>query len=219
MVWKWLRFLQLEDLMRISRKPKVGFRHYWHMVHEQPNDPPETYHCSYLVRWINQVDLDFMSTIGNAESIFKKKRDSWNKSASCQMLRSQLAQLLGNKKVTKVICFGLGDMCRQPPEGWGDLLLVGMIQHSVALTIAEVCRDRGSSDVQLLAQDPEYSEPAKELLQENGFTIVGQFGAAGFAEIDDKTVVFSAFVSAPLKQIIADIARPALITCVEIAME
>jgi hypothetical protein len=63
----------------------------------------------------------------------------------------------------------------------------------------------------LLAQDPDYTEQAQEILKGNGFSLVGRFGAGGFAEIDDNSVAFSAFVEAPLKQIIADIARPLLI--------
>jgi len=51
------------------------------------------------------------------------------------------------------------------------------------------------------------------MLQELGFEIVGQGGAGGFAEVDDESVVFSAFVSAPVKQVIADLARPVAIIC------
>jgi hypothetical protein len=86
-----------------------------------------------------------------------------------------------------------------------------MVQHSIALTIAEFCRDGGASEIQLFAQDPDYTERTEEILRGRGFSIVGRFGAEGFAEIDDEKVVFSAFVEAPLKQIIAEIARPPLI--------
>ena len=142
---------------------------------------------------------------------------------SCKTLRSQLGSILLSKKVTKVICFGLGDMCRKPPE-WlrrkassgeqeleASFVRPSMVQHSIALTIAEICRDSTRNDVQLLAQDPDYTEEAKDILKKNGFSIVGQFGAGGFAEVDENSVVFSVFVEAPLKQIIADIARPLLI--------
>lgn len=96
-------------------------------------------------------------------------------------------------------------------QGLENVAADSMVQHSVALTMAEVCRNNGNIEVQLLTQDPDYTEQSKELLERNGFTIVGKFGAGGFADIDDGCVVFSVFVEAPLKQIIADIARPALI--------
>ncbi|KAM0545392.1 hypothetical protein ACHAPJ_011376 [Fusarium lateritium] len=70
-------------------------------------------------------------------------------------------------------------------------------------------------EVKLLAQDPDYTEETIEMLERNGFSIVGQFGAGGFAEIDDDAVIFSAFIGAPLKQIIADLARPVAIITTE----
>lgn len=86
-----------------------------------------------------------------------------------------------------------------------------MVQHSIAVTLAEVCRKDEINHVQFLAQDPDYTEQTKSILERNGFTIIGNFGAGGFAEIDGGSVVFSVFPEAPVKQIIADVARPAVI--------
>jgi sugar phosphate isomerase/epimerase len=91
-----------------------------------------------------------------------------------------------------------------------------LIHHSIALTIADIarsCAATGDTGVRLLTQDPRYSDETKDLLREIGFEIVGEHGAGGFAELDNETVVFSAFTSAPVKQIIADLARPAAIIC------
>lgn len=144
-------------------------------------------------------------------------------SASSEMLRAELSDLLKDKIVTKIIGFGLGDMSREPPE-WlqrqaksnnselaRSFVRPSMVQHAIALTMAKLCGKGDESGTQLLAQDPDYSEQTKQVLTRNGFSIVGPHGAGGFAEIDDHTLVFSAFVEAPLKQIIADIARPVLI--------
>ena len=129
--------------------------------------------------------------------------------------------LLGTNTVKKVLCFGLGDFCRCAPEwlkrqhdSWDETSEINhvtgcMIQHSMALTIAHHCR--GNETVPVLAQDPEYTELAKELLAEKKFDIVGQHGAGGFAELDDESIVISPFAAAPVKQIIADLARPVVI--------
>ena len=118
---------------------------------------------------------------------------------------SQFEKIPATKKVTKIVCFGLGDFCDKPPE-WVrrqssagedetdlDLVRDRMIQHSMALTMAEICHDDTAKNAQLLAQDPNYSEQTMEILKASGFTIVGQFGAGGFAEIDNNSLVFSAF--------------------------
>jgi hypothetical protein len=60
-----------------------------------------------------------------------------------------------------------------------------MVQHSIALTLAEVCRDRTGNGFELLPQDPDYTEEAKEILTKYGFEIFGKFGAGVFAEVDD----------------------------------
>ncbi|KAJ5720415.1 uncharacterized protein N7483_008349 [Penicillium malachiteum] len=83
-----------------------------------------------------------------------------------------------------------------------------MIQHAVALTMARFCGNEMGS---LFAQDPDYSESSEEILSKKDFQIVGRHGAGGFAEIDDDSIVISAFPNAPVKQMIADLARPVLI--------
>lgn len=46
------------------------------------------------------------------------------------------------------------------------------------------------------------------------FEFVGIHGAGGFAELSSDCIVFAPFVAAPINQIIADLARPAvIITC------
>lgn len=86
-----------------------------------------------------------------------------------------------------------------------------IVQHSIALTLANVCNKTARNTIRLLAQDPDYTVQSRRILAENGFEIVGQFGAGGFSEIDGESIVFSPFASAPVKQILADTARPALV--------
>lgn len=129
------------------------------------------------------------------------------------------------RRVTKIACFGLGDIARkmpgvivlpnnegckyQEPEADAAYLFPSIMQHAAAITMAEEAVRVGGKAVRLVSQDPRYSDDAKAFLSAKGFEIIGNFGAGGFAEVDDKTVVFSAWTNAPVKQIIADIARPA----------
>jgi hypothetical protein len=188
-------------------------------VESQPRGPPETYRCSYLVHWDKNYDERFRGIIPYADSVFEEIRKVWNKSSSCLLLQSRLEPVFSAKNVTKILCFGLGDMCRRPPCWYMDQpgsvvaleaesIRRNAIQHSVALTMADMC---GANKVQLLAQDPKYTEEASEMLKARGFSIVGPFGAAGFAEIDNDSVAFAAFSAVPLAQIVADLARPAVI--------
>lgn len=150
----------------------------------------------------------------------------WHMSTTRNSFWSLIQKLLCGHKVTKIICFGLGDISLRAPEWWREqrgpnwqqieaTVMEGRIaQYSAVLTIAAEITSSTRGRVRILTQDPDYAEETKKNLGELGFEVVGQFGAGGFAEVDDDTIVFTAFASAPIKQIIADIARPALIVAV-----
>lgn len=101
-------------------------------------------------------------------------------------------------------------------ESENSVVEAALIHHAIALTIVDMIRSySGASEmgVRLLTQDPGYSDETKDMLQKIGFEVIGEYGAEGFAELDENSVVFSAFTTAPVKQIIADLTRPAIIIC------
>lgn len=152
--------------------------------------------------------------------VFDEKHLLWQNSKTCEVLEALVQAVLSTNTVKKVLCFGLGDFCRSAPEwlkkqhdSWDENSEVKnvmgcMIQHSMALTIAQLCSNK---TLPLLAQDPEYTELAEDILTKKGFKIVGTHGAGGFAEVDEDSIIISPFAAAPVKQIIADLARPVLI--------
>ncbi|KAI0385478.1 hypothetical protein F5Y04DRAFT_292051 [Hypomontagnella monticulosa] len=205
-------------------KPSVKFQGYWQLVFDpNPNSFPQTYLCSYFVKWENLIARHCGGQIENPGSLFRTAQRLWNDSMACKLFKAEIRNLVGARIVTKIICFGLGEFTQKVVEAiegltrtpWPDLetkvMENRMIRHSVALTIAEEIRHATGSKARLLAQDTFYTVNTRDILLENGFEIVGEFGAGGFAEIDRESVVFSASASTPVKQIIADIAHPVLI--------
>ncbi|KAL4805373.1 hypothetical protein BDV18DRAFT_140778, partial [Aspergillus unguis] len=202
-------------------KPHVKYQEYWQLVKAQPNGPVETYLCSYIVDWSNQTARNFRELIAQPMQVFDEKQLLWQNSKTCSQLAALIQDVLGTNTVKKILCFGLGDFCRSAPEwlkkqhdSWDENLEVKnvmgcMIQHSMALTIAQLCRR--NETLPLLAQDPDYTKVAEDILTKKEFKIVGTHGAGGFAEIDDDSIIISPFAAAPVKQIIADLARPLLI--------
>ncbi|CAG7932860.1 unnamed protein product [Penicillium olsonii] len=202
-------------------KPHVKYQEYWQLVKAQPNGPIETYLCSYIVDWSNQTARNFRELLAQPMQVFDEKQLLWQNSKTCKLLAALVQDILGTNTVKKVLCFGLGDFCRSAPEwlkrqhgSWDEdsevkNVMGSMIQHSMALTIAQLCC--GNKKLPLLAQDPDYTEVAEEILTKKEFKIVGTHGAGGFAEIDEESIIISPFAAAPVKQIIADLARPALI--------
>ncbi|KAI1771529.1 hypothetical protein F4818DRAFT_429316 [Hypoxylon cercidicola] len=219
-------------------KPHIKFQEYWRLVRSEPDVPPEAYHCTYLINWANQTIRNYEGPIENVQFLFQTSQQLWEASATCAAFTSQFRELLsrvGNtKKVTKIVCFGLGDMNFKPPDWWRiendskpekerepetSVVEGAFIHHAIALTMADIitrsCSRTRYMGVRLLTQDPNYSDETKDMLRKIGFEVVGEYGAGGFAELDDESVVFSAFAAAPIKQIIADLARPVAIICAE----
>ena len=216
-----------------TREPVVKFQEFWHLVRSTPDGPPETYHCTYLVDWVNRTIRDYEGPLGTTRLTFESSRERWNTSMTCEVFTTQLHKLLLRadgtaKRVTKIVCFGLGDLNIKPKDWWrmreeemppdqrvleSSLIDAPLIHHAMALTIADIVRssaDPGSPGVRILSQDPGYVDQTKDLL-ETGIEVVGAGGAGGFAEVDDESVVLSAFPSVPIQQIIADLARPVAI--------
>ncbi|KAI2463301.1 hypothetical protein F4781DRAFT_440726 [Annulohypoxylon bovei var. microspora] len=174
----------------------------------------------------NQTVPRYEGVIEYSKSLFETRRQLWNNSITCELFRAQLQRLLntGKRRITKVVCFGLGDMVtktaewemnhrRETEQQASETSDVegSLMQHAMALTMAEAIRHHTGVSVELKAQDPGYREQTNEILSENGFKIVDKCGAGGFAEIDEDTLVFAAFVSTAISEVLADIARPALV--------
>jgi hypothetical protein len=128
------------------------------------------------------------------------------------------------RNVTKIICFGLGDMHLKVPDWWRiqnealpkdqrqletSEVEGAFVHHALALTMASVARS--CAGVRLLTQDPGYCHETREIVRDLGFEVVGIYGAGGFTEVDSESIVFSAYAKAPVKQVIADLARPVAI--------
>jgi hypothetical protein len=68
--------------------------------------------------------------------------------------------------------------------------------------------ERKNGILNCYAQDPDYTEIDKLVLKEHGITTLED--PRGFLEIESSTVVISICADVPVKQIVADIARPAI---------
>ncbi|KAI0130757.1 hypothetical protein F4814DRAFT_456760 [Daldinia grandis] len=206
--------------------PTVKFQEYWRLVKAKPDGPPETYRCSYLVGWENRSARDSRGLIKDPRGLLMQNEFKWHISTTYNSFRLLIQKLLHGHRVTKIVCFGLGDIRLRTPEWWREqrgpnwqqmeakVMGSRAMQYLAVLAIATEILSSTGDKVRLLAQDPDYTEETKQVLREFGFEVVGPFGAGGFAEVDDETIVFTAFAAAPIKQIIADIARPTFIIAV-----
>ncbi|KAI1147807.1 hypothetical protein F4825DRAFT_436192 [Nemania diffusa] len=137
-------------------------------------------------------------------AIIEKFEASEEAAAIANMIRNELK----NCTVDKVIAFGLGRI------GFiRDERSQTFYEHAAARVVASVVREVSSSPtVVLLSQEPLYTEVCRDVLSEFGIEIIEGLGAKGFALVDDNTIVLTHNPGFPLREIVADLARPALIS-------
>lgn len=152
------------------------------------------------------------------KAAWDESQRNWTQSAACDQLADALRKDINiPKTIKRMVCFALGDLERAweydtIPAADGLPLRRSMTQHAAALTLATLFGELiGTEPLPVLVQDPAYTPESKQVLTEVGFEVVGGLGALGFTHVDDDTVVMSCSPDVPVKQVVADIARPAVL--------
>ncbi len=85
-------------------------------------------------------------------------------------------------------------------------------QHALALSLCDLIssqQDVSGDIVTCYAQDPAYTDVDRSVLSQAGFIVLED--PRGFLELDDTSIVISFGADIPVHDIIADIARPAIL--------
>jgi hypothetical protein len=130
---------------------------------------------------------------------------AWEASKACHRLRSA-HESTPLPRITKIVAFANSTMAVAD-----TLCPRSSQQHALILTLREILSRRlttGQPEIRCFAQDPVYGEGDKEVLGRVGIAVLDD--PRGFLEVDDETVVLSFCPNIPVRQIVADIARPAV---------
>ncbi|KAK5653063.1 hypothetical protein OQA88_9349 [Cercophora sp. LCS_1] len=140
-------------------------------------------------------------------SFFQRQRDKWETSEGCKRLRELLAT--GQvPPVRKIVAFACGPMfC------YDEFRSHVAFQHAIIMTL----RDVFSQETQCFAQDPYYTEEDKKIL--NGEGIYAVDDPHGFLEVDDESAIISVGADVPIRNIVLDLAKPALLITNEVESE
>ena len=83
-------------------------------------------------------------------------------------------------------------------------------QHGLLLTLKEWLQQRNpKEEIPCYAQDPIYNSMDKQILGEAGGEVIDD--PRGWLEVDEQSMMISVAPNVPVKEIITDIARPAVI--------
>jgi hypothetical protein len=141
---------------------------------------------------------------------FKAIRYTWTASVSHTRLQQCLQQINLQSPITKVVAFALGSMENIDER---EKLERSTYQHALLLSIVDFLRARvnvsASGNLRCYIQDPAYGSVDQSMLQGLGISTIDD--PEGFLEVDEETVILSCNPDVPVRQIIADIAAPAII--------
>lgn len=135
---------------------------------------------------------------------FRMTRESWEASQMCKDLRSTLETIPKTLDISGVLGFSCSSMSIDRNSGRSEF------QHALILTIRDWLRVRNrSGKIPCYVQDPMYTSIDKSILKESNVAVLDD--PQGLLEIDDSSVVFSCSSNIPIKEIVADLARPAVL--------
>ncbi|CAH0047812.1 unnamed protein product [Clonostachys solani] len=219
-----INFNTYQDLLNQTKSRYTGYRD----EKESENDDPlaekeqvEITRALHLYESRESYSSENISEYSSLKDIWDETWGNWTKSKVCKELGDTIAGMPNvATTIDKVVCFGLGSFSnfRRSDDGEeetdGDAdgmpLRRAMVQHAAALTMAtEFGKRVGKGPLKIFTQDPAYTDTEKQVLRDLGIEVVGGSGSLGFTYVDSDTLVFSIAPNIPVRQIVADIARPA----------
>jgi len=149
---------------------------------------------------------------------FREKQAEWEASDCCR----EFKQILASVDIPKVKnLVGLAFHSLRPDTGHFQN---SARQHSIYLTLRDFFNSRATNSsnvsnnddasknnnlVECIVQDPAYIEADEKILAEEDIKVVEDPHA--FLQIDDDSAIISVYPNVPVKEIVADVARPAFI--------
>lgn len=147
----------------------------------------------------------------DSEELFEDALKSWENDSTCKQLKSIFSSI-GSPEVDKIIGFACGTL-RSTNDGRDKRQArCRATQHALLLTLKDIFMDRSGptkSQIGCYVQDPGYSSIDKSIFK--GHDISTLDDPRAFLAVDASACVVSCAPDAPIKEIVSDLARPAVL--------
>lgn len=220
----------LNRMLRVySVKPYIEYVSMEHLTSEKWAEllNKELAFCNILVcHRVKYLDKETRKPITANDAIrpkedvrrdFDKNLHEWMSSEQCRQLRSLDILRQDAGRIKKIVAFACGSITHSDERSEGR----SSYQHALIKTLRDtlsqarheddnLTKEQKEEHIQCFIQDPAYTRIDRELLQDDyGIaTILGN--PEGFLEVDDSTVVLSFAPNVPVRQIVIDVAKPAV---------
>ncbi|KAJ9482201.1 hypothetical protein VN97_g11238 [Penicillium thymicola] len=134
---------------------------------------------------------------------FRKKRLAWEDGETCKNFKSTLSSSASGHDINKIIGLACGSLSLPNND-------CAASQTALLVTLRSWLKERDQDKIVFCyIQDPLNTPVDKEVLADVGFEMIDD--PRGWLEADEWSVVLSVAPNVPVKEIIADIARPAIL--------
>ncbi|RAK84016.1 hypothetical protein BO79DRAFT_159499 [Aspergillus costaricaensis CBS 115574] len=205
----------MEYIMYVSKTPRISYSSLQEVLDEDnlgdylPYNHIEIGHYKYL-RDIRTKELYLncsINSVPDASKLLQESHQIWENTTECQELR---VKLMSRKTapISKIVGIALGSFATVYP----DFQDRSAFQHALLLTLRDIfCKMHNVSQdaIPCFAQDPVCMKNDAVAAGEHGIKIVEDPDA--FLEVDESTVVVSVAPDIAVRQIVFDIARPAVL--------
>lgn len=138
--------------------------------------------------------------------LLQEARGKWESGKEWERLKEKIQERKNFPKVNKIVAFAC---CTMAAGGTLKHSMTFATQHAMILSLRHLFSERSNGEISCFAQDPAYTPIDVTVLGSSGITVLPN--PKGFLEVDDSTIVISMAPNVPVRQIIADIARPAVL--------
>ncbi|KAI0538791.1 hypothetical protein GGR58DRAFT_500765 [Xylaria digitata] len=218
----------------LNRHTEVVYWGYRFLLYPIPSPGLEGF-ASFTVRQVKTPGAYLLPPLHNIRALNRKYKITKEKWARCEaryLVVNVLSRFVLPSTINKIVCFGLDndiignpslsggwwmprekreDEVRQLNEDnkWESSAFETNSQHLAAVSIKEYLETNLEKKVRLLTQNPAYTQDTMAIIRRQGFEIMGTSQIQGFLEVDENTVVISINPNTCVKEILADLARPA----------
>lgn len=147
------------------------------------------------------IEASSLPTHESLTEYFQEQIQIWNETD----MRNKVAHILntsaGGHDVNKIVAIALAPISTDDRNR-------SAFQHALVLTLKEWLQFR-QKPFSCYAQDSDYQSVDKVVLGQHGIEVIDDPRA--WLEIDERSILFSCAPNVPVKEIVADIARPAVV--------
>lgn len=151
------------------------------------------------------------------ERDFDRNLHEWMTSEQCKQLQSLDIVREEAIRIKKIVAFACGSITHFKEQSRGR----SCYQHGLIKTLRDILiqarhgdinltREQREEQIQCFIQDPAYTDIDRKVLQDDyGIATINE-NPEGFLEVDDSTLVLSFSPNVPVRQVVVDIAKPAV---------